>query len=159
MFAEIFATLFDIISSQKGTSIIPTKNFIDMFKDLIINKINNTQTLNWLLKLIDGIDLSSSNILRNKVIEIITTLKGLALDDKRRIQSPEERVYNVLMLGGIGIDEPKAQLVIDSNNNDSLNLKEPYDLNQPVFNDIIDAMKLFAKEIGKNGENSLAIPL
>jgi cholesterol oxidase len=31
-------------------------------------------------------------------------------------------------------------------------------LNQPIFSDIINAIKLLAKEIGRNGENSLAIP-
>jgi len=31
-------------------------------------------------------------------------------------------------------------------------------LNQPVFGDIVNAMKSFAKEVGRNGENSLVIP-
>ena len=156
MFAEVFATLFDEISWQKGDSLVPNKNLIDRFNEVIINKINNPDTMNRLLKLIEGLDLSSSNILTNKIIEIITDLRRLTLDEKRRAQSPEERFYHILMLGGIGIDDPKAQLVLDNNNH--LNLKDQYDLNQPVFSDIINAMKLFAKEIGRNGENSLAIP-
>jgi cholesterol oxidase len=156
MFAEVFATLFDEMALQKGNSIFPTKNLIDRFNELIISKINNPDTMGWLFKLIEGLDLSSSNVLTNKVIEIITDLRRLALDDKRRAQSPEERVYHILMLGGIGIDDPKAQLVLDNNRN--LNLKDPYDLNQPVFGDIVNAMKSFAKEVGRNGENSLVIP-
>jgi choline dehydrogenase-like flavoprotein len=156
MFAEVFATLFDEMSWQKGASLVPNKNLIDRFNEVIISKINNPDTMNRLLKLIEGLDLSSSNILTNKIIEVITDLRRLTLDDKRRAQSPEERVYHILMLGGIGIDDPKAQLVLDNNNH--LNLKDQYDLNQPVFSDIINAMKLFAKEIGRNGENSLAIP-
>ena len=156
MFAEVFATLFDEMSWQKGSSIVPNKNLIDRFNEVIISKINNPDTMNRLLKLIEGLDLSSSNILTNKIIEIITDLRRLTLDDRRRAQSPEERVYHILMLGGIGIDDPKAQLVLD--NSHRLNLKDPYDLNQPVFGDIVNAMKLFAKEIGRNGENSLVIP-
>jgi cholesterol oxidase len=156
MFAEVFATLFDEMSWQKGDSLVPNKNLIDRFNEVIISKINNPDTMNMLLKLVEGLDLSSSNILTNKIIEVITDVRRLTLDDKRRAESPEERVYHILMLGGIGIDDPKAQLVLD--NNDHLNLKDEYDLNQPVFTDIIDAMKLFAKEVGRNGENSLAIP-
>jgi len=155
MFAEVFATLFDEMSWQKGNSLVPAKSLIDRFNEVIISKINNPEIMNGLLKLIEGLDLSSSNILTNKIIEIMTDLSRLTLDDKRRAQSPEERVYHILMLGGIGIDDPKSQLVLD---NDRLNLKDPYDLNHPVFSDIINAMKLFAKEVGRNGENSLVIP-
>ena len=61
------------------------------------------------------------------------------------------------MLGGIGIDDANGHLIIDEDNH--LNLKEPYDLDQLIFNDIISAMKQFAKEIGRNGEDSLVIPL
>jgi choline dehydrogenase-like flavoprotein len=157
MFAEVFATLFDEMAWTKGNSLVPNKNLIDRFNEIIIGKINNTETMNWLLKLIEGLDLSSSNILTSKIIEIITDVRRLTLDDKRRAQSPEERVYHILMLGGIGIDDPKAQLVLDNNSN-RLNLKDPYDLNQPVFNNIVNAMKLLAKEIGRNAENSLTIP-
>jgi choline dehydrogenase-like flavoprotein len=64
---------------------------------------------------------------------------------------------NILMLGGIGIDDANGHLIIDEDNH--LNLKEPYDLDQLIFNDIINAMKQFAKEIGRNGEDSLVIPL
>ena len=39
-----------------------------------------------------------------------------------------------------------------------LDLENDYPLNQQVFEDIIETMKLFAKEIGKNGEKSLMIP-
>jgi len=158
MFAEVFATLFDEMFWQKGNSLVPNKNLVDRFNEVIISKINNPDTMNRLLKLIEGLDLSSSNILTNKVIEIITDLRRLTLDEKRRAQSPEERVYHIMMLGGIGIDDPKAQLVLDNNHSNRLTLKDPYDLNKPIFNDIINAMKLLAKEIGRNGENSLAIP-
>ena len=70
MFAEVFATLFDEMALQKGNSIVPTKNLIDSFNELIISKINNPDTMDGLLKLIGGLDLSSSNILTNKVIDI-----------------------------------------------------------------------------------------
>jgi cholesterol oxidase len=72
-------------------------------------------------------------------------------------ESAEERVSNILMLGAMGRDNSDARLVFD-NNNRRLDLEKDYSLDQQVFEDIIVTMKLFAKEIGKNGEKSLMIP-
>jgi cholesterol oxidase len=158
MFAEVLATIFDQMVLQKGAnSFIPQTNLIDMFRQIIINKINDSSVMNELFKLIEGLDITSSSILMNKVAEIITDLDRITLDDKTRAKSPDERVRNILMLGGIGIDNANGHLIIDED--DHLNLKEPYDLDQVVFDDIINAMKQFAKEVGRNGEDSLVIPL
>ena len=41
---------------------------------------------------------------------------------------------------------------------DDLDLKDKYDLNQQVYDNIIDMMKLIAKEIGRDGIQNLLIP-
>src|SRR5215203_1451142 len=153
MFAELAATIFEEMSAQKQEdSILPTKNLVDHFREKIFRfiDINDTQTMNQLLKLIEGIDLSSLLHLSTKLTDLIRFLtKGT--------ESAEERVSNILMLGGIGRDNSDARLVFDNNNN-RLDLEKDYPLDQQVFVDIIETMKLFAKEIGKNGEKSLIIP-
>ena len=152
MFAEVFATIFDEMSAQKGDSIVPTKNLIDHFREKVFKfiDINDTQTMNQLLKLIEGIDISSLLDLGTRLADLIRFLtKGT--------ESAEERVSNILMLGGIGRDNSDARLVFDTNNR-RLNLEKDYQLNQQIFEDIISTMKSFAKEVGKNGEKSLIIP-
>lgn len=157
MFAEVLATIFDQMVLQKGAnSFVPETNLVDMFRQIIINKINDPRIMNELFKLIEGLDITSSSLLTSKIAEIITDLDRITVD-KTRAQSPDERVRHILMLGGIGIDNANGHLIIDEDNH--LNLKEPYDLDQLIFNDIINAMKQFAKEIGRNGEDSLVIPL
>jgi cholesterol oxidase len=152
MFAELLATIFDEMSLQKGDSLLPTKNLVDHFREKVLRfiDINDTQTMSQLLKLIEGIDLSSLLNLSTRLTDLIRFLtKGT--------ESPEERVSNILMLGGIGRDNSDARLVFD-NNNKRLDLENDYPLDQQVFADIIETMKLFAKELGKNGEKSLIIP-
>lgn len=39
-----------------------------------------------------------------------------------------------------------------------MDLEKDYDLEQQIFTDIIDAMKLLAQKVGENGESSLLIP-
>src|SRR5215213_8207037 len=152
MFAELLATIFDEMSAQKGDSLLPTKNLVDHFREKVFRfiDINDTQTMNQLLKLIEGIDLSSLLDLSTRLTDLIRLLTKVT-------ESAEERVSNILMLGGIGRDNSDARLVFD-NNRKRLDLENDYPLNQQIFEDIIETMKLFAKEIGKNGEKSLIIP-
>jgi cholesterol oxidase len=110
-----------------------------------------------LFKLLEGLNLVSSDVLVNKINEIKTVLEKLTLDDRRRAQSPEERVSTILMLFGIGIDDQNGHLILRDNN--QIDLENDYKFTHPVFNQIIDAMKLFAKEIGTNAEQSLLLPL
>ena len=74
-------------------------------------------------------------------------------------QSPEEFVYNKIVLFGIGLDDKKGQLAPKNGDGRGLDLKEEDKLDRPIFNNIIDTMKLFAKEIGKDREDSLVIPM
>src|SRR5215218_915179 len=152
MFAELLATIFDEMSAQKGDSLLPTKNLVDHFREKVFRfiDINDRQVMDQLLKLIEGIDLSSLLDLSTRLTDLIRLLTKVT-------ESAEERVSNILMLGGIGRDNSDARLVFD-NNRKRLDLENDYPLNQQIFEDIIETMKLYAKEIGKNGEKSLIIP-
>jgi len=63
-----------------------------------------------------------------------------------------------MVLFGIGRDNNTTSKLILGNGN-RIDLDTNYDLNQPIFGQIMDGMKLFAKKIGKEEENSLVIPL
>jgi hypothetical protein len=150
MFAELFARLFNTMLKEKeSNSIFPKHNLINEFlNNEIIKLLNNEQLRPMLLNWIEGADLSSSNFILSKILEMAKLFQSA--------ESPEQQVSRILMLGGIGVDEAKGKLVL--NNNGKLDLEQNYDLNQQVFTDIIKFMKLLAKKIGKNGENSLIIP-
>jgi cholesterol oxidase len=152
MFAELLATIFDEMSSQKGDSLFPTENLADQFREKVFRfiDINDRQVMDQLYKLIEGIDLSSLFTLNTGLTDLIRFItKGT--------ESAEERVSNILMLGAMGKDNSDARLVFD-NDTGRLDLENDYSLDQQVFKDIIETMKLFATEIGKNGEKSLMIP-
>jgi choline dehydrogenase-like flavoprotein len=157
MFAELVAGLFNFMASQKGNALFSSKNLVDLFRETVVNRINDRGTMAHLLKLLEGLNLVSSDVLVNKIMEIKTVLEKLTLDDRRRAQSPEERVSNILMLFGIGIDDQNGHLILTDNN--KIDLESNYKFTHPVFNQITDAMKLFAKEIGTNAEQSLLLPL
>jgi choline dehydrogenase-like flavoprotein len=71
---------------------------------------------------------------------------------------PEELVSNKLVLFGIGRDNNITSKLL-LNNKNGLDLDNNYNLQQPIFDQIISGMRLFAQKIGKEGENSLIIPL
>jgi choline dehydrogenase-like flavoprotein len=151
MFADLFAKLFEIMLKQKaGGSIFPQRNLInnEFLNNEIIKFINDENNRTKLLSWIEGTDLSSSNFILNKVLQLLNLFQASG--------SPEQRVSRILMLGGIGVDDAKGKLIL--NNSGKLDLENNYDLNQQVFTDIIDAMKLVAQKVGKNGLNSLLIP-
>jgi hypothetical protein len=97
------------MSAQKGDSLLSTKNLVDHFREKVFRfiDINDTQTMNQLLKLIEGVDLSSLLNLSTRLTDLIRFLtKGT--------ESAEERVSNIIMLGGIGRDNSDARLVFDT---------------------------------------------
>ncbi len=105
-----------------------------------------------MLKLIEGIGFSSLVNLNTKLTDLINFLtKGT--------ETPEERVSNILMFGGIGRDSSDARLVLHANNKRLDLEKDYYLLNQQIFEDIIGTMKLFAMEMGKYIDKSLIIPM
>jgi cholesterol oxidase len=150
MFAELLANLFgQMLSNKETNSIFPNKNMInELLNNEIIKFINQGDNISKLLNWIEGADLSSSNFILAKILDMIKLFQSS--------QSPEQRVSRILMLGSIGVDDTKGKLIL--NNSGKLDLENNYDLNQLVFTDIIDAMKLVAQKVGKNGLNSLLIP-
>jgi choline dehydrogenase-like flavoprotein len=152
MFAEIFATIFDLMVREKGA-----RNFIDIFRDIIGNKVTETKTKGHLAQLIKGLEIRSSNILVGMIKELAQDLEKILLGSNKILLSPEERVNNIMILFGMGADSGNGHLIIDHNN--YLSLKDDYDLNQEVYNLMILAMQQFAEEIGKDGKDNLMIPL
>jgi hypothetical protein len=158
MFAEVFATIFDKMKEQKGSipsaPFIPRNSFITLFSELVINKINidDPETRNILAQLMDGFNVPILSTLGN----IFSTL--LSIFSNKGNLTPEERVSNMLVLFGIGRDNnTTSKLTLDNRNR--IDLDNNYNLQQPIFDQIINGMKLFAQKIGKEGENSLIIPL
>jgi cholesterol oxidase len=158
MFAEVFATIFDQMREEKGSvssaPFIPRKSFITLFNELVLNNVNidNPQTQDILAKLMDGFDvsrLSSLGRILSSMFDIFSNKANLTV---------EERVSNILVLFGMGRDNnDTSKLILDNRN--IIDLDSDYDLQQPIFDQIISGMKLFAQKIGKEGEDSLLVPL
>lgn len=178
MFAEPFATMFDAMASQKlGINILAgssssrglmtgithrilsrygpsaatiVTNPTGLFSKLILN---NYRLMSILEGMLDGQGLTYSDQVESTLKEV----KEIISDKKRPFATPEERVHNILMLSGMGVDDAKAQLV--PNGQGGVTLKDPYDLDQPIFKEIIGTMRRFAELTGKNGKDSLIVPL
>jgi cholesterol oxidase len=159
MFAEVFATLFNKMREEKGSTssalpFIPRRSFITLFNELVLNNVNigDPQTQNILSILMDGFNVGVfPNLARilSSLIDIFSNKLNL---------TPEQRVSNMLILFGIGRDNNTAsKLTLDNRNRIDLDIN--YNLEQPIFDLILNGMKLFAQNIGKEGENSLLIPL
>jgi len=158
MFADSFASIFNILREHKGS--IPLepfrsdKSFTKLFTQMVVNKINFEQdTRNILSKIVNGLNVS----VLATIVKILSNIVNIF--SRKPNQSPEERVANILVLFGMGRDVSNKSNLIFDNNKNKIDLDANYDLNQPIYKSMLDAMKLFAKEIGKEGENSLLIPL
>ncbi len=158
MFGEILSPLFyHMMQNRDETSLLARANFVDEFRRRILDKISEPATSSQLMKILHGLHISSSDQLIETIEKIKYDLDGLFLDNRTRSQSTDERLHNIMMLFGIGRDDAGGRLVIDKEKG-HLDLQENYDLGQPVYDDIHNAMKFFAQEIGREGEKSLLIP-
>lgn len=156
MFGDVLSPVLHQMVVRKGTgSIIPRTNLLDLLRALIFNKFNDSNTMNELAKLISGLNIDSSRILSDKFANIIDDIDRIITDPKTRAQSPEERLYNILLLFGVGVDGSNGHIILDKEGN--LDLKEMYDLDQPVYNDLTKGMRLLSSKLGMNGEDDLAI--
>lgn len=159
MFADVFATIFDIMKEQKGSialkPFIPNKSFTTLFTQMVLNNINfdNPETRNILSKL-NGLDIPTLSTF----INIFSNLVNLFSKNKLN-RSPEERVSNILVLFGIGRDINNESKLFWNEKDNKIDLDKNYNLDQEIYDKILNGMKLFAREIGKEGENSLIIPL
>jgi hypothetical protein len=156
MFADVFATIFDIMKEQKGLKpFISNKSFTTLFTQMVLHNINfdNLETRNILSKL-KGLDISTLSTFVN----IFSNLVNLFSKNKLN-RSPEQRVSNILVLFGIGRDVNKESKLFWNTKDNKIDLDKDYNLDQEIYDKILNGMKLFAREIGKEGENSLIIPL
>jgi|GEM_PF-337779 len=165
MFAEILPIMFNLMALQKkADSLLPQTNLINMVREKILPTINKSNTRQLMSRLLADLHISPERI-AEEIVEILTKMDELALDKKSREeslreQSLDERVRNIMLLFGIGLDNANGNLTINKKNNE-LDLVSEYELNddkQPTIKHITDMMKLFAKQIGRNGEDSLIIP-
>jgi GMC oxidoreductase len=157
MFAEIFSSIFNILKEHTGSiSLEPfrsNKSFVTLFTQMVLNKINfEHRATNVFSRIVNRLDFS---IISN----IVNILSNFANFFSRKInKSPEESVSNILVLFGMGRDlNNESKLIL--NNSKEIDLDANYNLEHPIYDSMLKAMKLFAKEIGKEGENSLLIPL
>lgn len=101
-----------------------------------------------------GIDIPTFSTFLN----IFSNLINLFSKNKLN-RSPEERVSNILVLFGIGRDVNKESKLFWNDKDNKIDLDKEYDLDQEIYDKMLNGMKLFAQEIGKEGENNLIIPL
>jgi cholesterol oxidase len=158
MFADAFASIFNILQKHKGSipsePYRPDKSFLKLFNQRILNKINfDYENRNMFSKIVNRLDIS----VIAGIINIFSVLVNFFSGNSN--QSPEERVSNILVLFGIGRDINNECKLIMNNKKNEIGLDKCYNLNQPVYESMLHTMQLFAREIGKEGENSLLIPL
>jgi cholesterol oxidase len=160
MFAEILPILFNLMALQKKAgSFLPQINLVDLVRQNILPTINKSNTRQLMSRLLAGLHISPENI-TDEIAEILRKMGEFDSHEKLREQSLDERVRHIMLLFGIGLDKANGQLTINEKNNE-LDLVSKYELNddtQPIVKSITDMMKLFAKQIGKNGGDSLIIP-
>lgn len=158
MFADAFASIFNILKEHRGSNpsepYRPDESFITLFTQRILNKISfEYENKNIFSKIVNRLDISILASIVNFFSIIGNFISGTPT------QSPEERVSNILVLFGMGRDMNNGCKLVVNNKNNKIDLDNYYDLDQPIYGSMLQTMKLFAKEIGKEGENSLLIPL
>jgi hypothetical protein len=159
MFANVFATIFDIMRKQKGSvplkPFIPNESFISLFTKMVLNNINfdKPETKNILSKLKE-IDIPTLSTFLNIFSNFVSLFSKNKLN-----RSSEELVSNILVLFGIGRDNNEESQLFWNNKDNKIDLDKDYNLDQEIYDKILNGMKLFAQEIGKEGENSLITPL
>lgn len=165
MFAEILPIMFNLMALQKKAgSFLPQINLIDMVRGNILPIINKSNTRQLMSGLLSGLHISPGRI-GEEIVELLIKVSEFTLDknvreESLREQSLDERVRNIMLLFGIGLDNANGQLTINDKNNE-LDLVNDYELDdekQPIIKSITDMMKSFAKQIGQDGEDSLIMP-
>jgi len=157
MFGEVLPPLLWAMAlGKEAGSIVPKTNLGDLFKRHVVSKVTPDQHAgSALLQALEGLGDRSSRILDEAAAKVRQGLGELKPDAEAMGGPPEDRLQNVIVLFGMARDRPAGRLVADEKG--ALTLAEPYDLEQEVYVDLVDRMKLFAKEIGRDGESDLTI--
>ena len=154
--AEIFPPMLaaSLINRIPG-SILSQTNFIELFQQLVLHRFAGNEMMARSAKLFNSINLP--NFLDDEIVAILSDLNKLISDPKTRAQSSDERLYRMILLFGMCVDKSESSLVL--NEKGEVDLSKAYDLDQNVYDEMIDGMKLFANEIGQNGINDMAVLL
>lgn len=136
MFGEVLPPLLLAMTiEKKADSVVPRSNIGDLFQRHVVDKMG---------------------ALEEATAKVKQGLSELKLDAETIETPPGERLQNTIVLFGMGRDEPVGRLVSDQEG--ELTLEEPYDLEQRVYGDMVDRMRLFAQEIARDGASDLTIP-
>lgn len=136
MFGDVLPPLLAAMNlERKADSVVPQTNVGDFFKRHVTDRMGDPQKAEE--KVRAGLD-------------------QLKLDAETMATPPGERLQRTIVLFGMGRDRPVGQLV--EGDKGALTLDAPYDLGQEVYDDIVDRMRLFAREVGRDGEANLTIP-
>ncbi|MGA2666148.1 MAG: GMC oxidoreductase [Nitrososphaerales archaeon] len=159
MFGELLPVMLGAMELGKGVdSVVPQTNLRDLFRRHVAERVVPDGRA-------DGIPKTGwlrhhrrrdQDVLAEAVAKVRDGLveAGRGLEESARTPGP--RPEDVIVLFGMGRDEPVGRLVADEKG--ELTLEEPYDLRQGVYDVMVERMKLFAGAIGKGGAGSLTIP-
>ena len=93
-----------------------------------------------ILSKLNGLDIPTLSTFLN----IFSNLINLFSKNKLN-KSPEEHVSNILFLFGIGRDINKESKLFWHKKNNKIDLDKEYNLDQEIYDNILNGMKLFAR--------------
>ena len=152
MFAEVFATIFNKMAKSKGTIPLypfkPSESFPTLFNEFVLEN-------SVVEPILERLGLYGCNTSTLSSLGNLFSIFSRILDNR----TPEERVANILVLFGTGRDDNRISPKLCLTKENGIILKDDYKLEQPIYGQILEGMKLFAQKIGKEGEKSLITPL
>jgi len=154
MFAELFAFMFNMMSSDKDQFNIAKTNLIKFVEERFVRDILNNRDE---LKKLISIATSASLPLPDPLSSLMKRFQDMFTEIIGMGKTAEESVNNILMLSGMGIDGGNGKLTLTEA--EEIALAEKYKLDHPVFDQILKAMEQFAEQTGKDKKDSLVIPL
>jgi choline dehydrogenase-like flavoprotein len=167
MFAEVLPPLLAVLVLERDAgSIIPRTNLLDLLQQHVGRKVvAGPSAKEGLLRAKLGSGPGPARALAEAMAELREGLEEARLEAEVVMKKLTSSVapsalplQDVMLLFGMGRDASDARLVIGGDGDGALTLEAPYDLDQAVYADMVDRMRLFAKEVGRDGEGSLVMP-
>lgn len=157
MMSNVFASIFKIISIEKGSNKVLNliRRNLDQLLSYFCNEYSIKKEFSNLLTIGDD---ESKSTLSEQLSRVFTSLEKIASRKSHHYSYPSgEAVDNMLILFGMGQDDAHGtQLRIDKSGN--FTLKDEYDLDQLVYEKMVETMKMFAHEIAADGNAGIVIP-
>jgi cholesterol oxidase len=168
MFAEVLPPLLAVLVLERDTgSIVPRTNLLDLLQKHVGHKVvAGPSEKDDLVRARLGSGPGPARALTEAMAKLREGLEEARLEAEIVIKkltssvapSSAAPLQDVMLLFGMGRDAADARLVIGGDGDGALTLGAPYDLDQAVYADMVDRMRLFAKEVGRDGEGSLVMP-